>query len=131
MLQIDQQKTTISNLQSAVVAMKQELDGIRRKSDENVSLSWTARWFGYSDPKPQNNEKPVHDVWLNLMKRIANILCLRIFRGGLEKRMKLILFAGLFLNNEFPPSIGHYSYLSATNWKKKTWPKWLYIESIF
>lgn len=63
LLQNDNQKVTISNLQSAFISLKQELDSFKQKSDENVSLSWTARWFGHSTAKPQNsNEKIVHDV---------------------------------------------------------------------
>lgn len=61
LFQIDQQKLTISNLQNAFVTVKQELENIKQKSDENVS--WTARWFGYSNSKPQNNNESVHDVW--------------------------------------------------------------------
>lgn len=61
--QINQQRSTISNLQTALVATKQELDSTKQKSQENVSVGWASRWFGYSDPKPQNvNEQPVHDV---------------------------------------------------------------------
>lgn len=62
---MDHQKCTISNLQKALVVTKQELDDLRQRSEENVSLSWAARWFGSSDHKPPNNndKKPVHDVW--------------------------------------------------------------------
>lgn len=43
------------------MTVKQELDIFKQKSEENVS--WTSRWFGYSNSKIQNNnEKPVHDV---------------------------------------------------------------------
>ncbi|KAJ8916239.1 hypothetical protein NQ315_016378 [Exocentrus adspersus] len=54
-LEIDHQKSTITNLQKALVAAKHEVDELKHKSEENVSVSWAARWFGSSDPKPPNN----------------------------------------------------------------------------
>ncbi|KAJ8958819.1 hypothetical protein NQ318_019579 [Aromia moschata] len=41
-------KLTISNLQSALVAAKQELDEVKQRSQESVSLGWASRWFGLS-----------------------------------------------------------------------------------
>ncbi|CAG9833573.1 unnamed protein product [Diabrotica balteata] len=62
-MEIDRQRTTINNLQEALVSAKNELDNTKQKHDDNVSVGWASRWFGLSETKPtNNNEKPVHDI---------------------------------------------------------------------
>ncbi|RZC42884.1 hypothetical protein BDFB_003218 [Asbolus verrucosus] len=61
-IEIEQQRVTIVNLQEALVTVKQELDEIRQKNQQDVSVGWAARWFGTSTPAPKSNTKSVHDV---------------------------------------------------------------------
>ena len=49
---------TITNLQEALVIVKQELDELRQNNQQEVSVGWAARWFGTS----KSNQKSVHDV---------------------------------------------------------------------
>lgn len=60
--QIQQQRVTISNLQDALIATKNELDQLREKSTQDVSVSWASRWLGTALSKPAQNNKTVHDI---------------------------------------------------------------------
>lgn len=57
--QLQQQRLTISNLQEALVATKQELGELRQKCNQEVSVGWAARWLGTSK---NNQNKSVHDI---------------------------------------------------------------------
>lgn len=53
---------TISNLQEALIATKNELDQLKQKSSQEVSVGWAARWLGSSLLKPTQSDKTVHDI---------------------------------------------------------------------
>lgn len=61
---ISQQYLTISNLRDALTKCKSQLEELKQKSVNNVSVGWPSRWLGLSssDSKSASNSKSVHDV---------------------------------------------------------------------